>query len=104
MIGSAIDIGAYEYAGTTNVFEYQLSSTISMYPNPTNGKFQLSIDSSTKKYDLEIYDAQGRTIYSTSYVATQPSFEIDLSNSPKGFYFIKLTSVSETSYLKMIIQ
>ena len=104
VIGSAIDIGAYEYAGTTNVFEYQLSSTISMYPNPTNGKFQLSIDSSTKKYDLEIYDAQGRTIYSTSYVATQPSFEIDLSNSPKGFYFIKLTSVSETSYLKMIIQ
>jgi hypothetical protein len=90
--GAAIDIGAYEYAASTGISENQFPATISLYPNPSNGKFQLRIDNVLLgvHYNLEIYDVHGEKVHSTVDLIQQTSNGIDLSNFAKGIYFVRL--------------
>jgi hypothetical protein len=65
------------------------NNLISIFPNPSNGKFQIkSIGTDVRK--LEIYDGLGKVIYSNSKINGQESNEVDLSTYPKGIYFVKI--------------
>jgi plastocyanin len=63
---------------------------ISVFPNPTIGKFNLTIEDSQNKenYDLEIYNIQGQLIYHSN--VTETKLEIDLNNQLNGIYFIRI--------------
>lgn len=79
------------YNITTNVEEFLINNGIETYPNPTNGKFHISIPefSKNKKYKFGIYNMFGENIY-LSIIEHQISNEINLANSPKGIYFLKV--------------
>ena len=61
-----------------------------IYPNPGNGKFIFSMDSSifTPGDDLEIINSLGEVVgkYQTYFRDT----ELDLSGNPHGIYFLKV--------------
>jgi mannan endo-1,4-beta-mannosidase len=63
---------------------------INFYPNPTTGKFNISLGKApSHKAIVEIYDLQGKQIYSsTLHNLTTGTF--DLSGNPKGIYLAKL--------------
>ena len=105
-IGTAIDIGAYEFEDITGIVENQLQTTISIYPNPSSGKFQLAIGSLlfAENYNLEIYDVQEEIVYAASYLKLQTSNEIDLSNLSKGIYFVKIYDEEKIFIEKIVIQ
>jgi hypothetical protein len=64
---------------------------IFIYPNPTSGRFTIkNIELKMTKCKLEIYNVLGEKIYSKSNYDQQISNEIDISNSPKGIYFVKI--------------
>ena len=72
--------------------EHQLDVNISVFPNPTNGKFNLTVDTKQlliSKIDLEICNLQGQKIYQ---LMDMPALEsiIDLSTQSDGIYFISL--------------
>ena len=83
-----------------------LTAKISIYPNPSNGKFQLDIIDSqfANEYSLEIYDAKGGKIFATSQTSQQTNFNLDLSGFPKGIYFIRLFDGNLQYKRKIIIQ
>lgn len=63
-----------------------LKSQISIYPNPGNGKIQVS----SYQYPLigiKVYNLLGEKVYS-SFVIHHSSFVIDISSQPKGIYFV----------------
>ncbi len=77
------------------------NSLISIFPNPSNGKFQIkSTGADIRK--LEIYNALGKVIYSNSKFNRQESNEIDLSGYPKGIYFVKIFD-GEKNYTEKIV-
>lgn len=98
--GGRIDIGAYEFQVPAGIAGNKNSSTISIYPNPSSGKFTFQ---STKENisKIEIYNLLGSTIY-TQNVNHQTVNEIDLSGSPKGICFAKLYN-QEKSFTKKIV-
>jgi sugar lactone lactonase YvrE len=68
--------------------------SVSLYPNPNNGIFQLGI----KNHELgieksvEIYNAVGKKIYSAQLSIVNSTLSIDVSNQPAGIYFYRLIS------------
>jgi|GEM_PF-574982 len=79
---------------------------ISVYPNPSLGKFQVDLRDTqfTNEYTIEIYDARGQKIYSSVQNRQQTSFSFDLSSYPGGIYFVKLFQGNLLYEGKILIQ
>ena len=82
----------------------QAQTNISVYPNPSTGQFQFSIDNSksAKSSKIEIFNAQGEKIYQSFF--TNTSFGIDLSDQSKGIYFINFYDGQTIRAKKIVIQ
>ena len=89
---------------TTGIAENQSQTNISVYPNPSNGQFQFSMDGSplSKDCKMEIYSVQGERIYQS--VITNTKSDIDLSNQTKGIYFVKMYNGQTILTKKMVIE
>jgi hypothetical protein len=72
-----------------------------VYPNPSNGKF--AINSNSAVNSVEVYNCLGKIVY-TSKLLQQTINEIDLSNAPKGIYFLKICTGQEVHAEKVILQ
>jgi hypothetical protein len=84
--------------------ENSFSTGITIYPNPSNGKFTLeleNINGKTKDGVIEIYNVIGEKVY---YSAVQQlNFTtIDLSDKPSGIYFLTIHSNNEKKIIKVI--
>jgi hypothetical protein len=100
-----IDIGAYEFNNPTTVTEITLSSSVSVFPNPSSGKFTVNTGSAKldKNCQLEIYSLQGE-LMGSSTILTASISEFDLSSYAKGMYYVKITSGAEVWNVKVITQ
>ena len=97
-----IDIGAYENGSAIGIDEPISISDISVYPNPSSGKFTLQ--SAIGIYEIEIYNVLGERIYTTTNLSQSSSNEIDLSYAPKGIYFVKIYDGSRVYNKKVVVQ
>ncbi len=77
--------------------------TFDLYPNPSNGnvtvRFSQVPDEGVK---IEIYDIVGRKIIDR--IVNEPIENIDISNQPKGMYFVKSKSGGDEQIQKLIVK
>jgi len=80
--------------------------SVSVQPNPNNGKFRISVVALDQEVKLQIYNLQGQTVYNNNVVLHQNNLNQDfnLSSLPKGFYCLRLTGKTKTVVEKIIIQ
>ena len=78
-----------EYNSTAAVSEIK-ENEFSIYPNPNNGNFSIAFKNAPYKASIEIYNLLGENIYKSDI--TNPKFEINLEDRPKGLYLYKLHS------------
>ena len=92
--------------GSSATDETLLRSDIALFPNPTKGKFQVLMGDTefAQNFDLEIYDSQGKIVFSTSKFDPKVIHEIDLSDFENGMYFIKLYGDTEIYCSKIVVQ
>jgi hypothetical protein len=76
-----------------------ISSIITIYPNPTQGTIFVSAKDRIK--EIHLYDISGRLCLTQS--ASNPSVEIDCKILAKGMYFIKIITEKYTSSQHLII-
>ncbi len=62
-----------------------------IYPNPSNGKFNISI--ANQSFNFELYNSLGQKI-SPPYLIDEDEIEIDLSNYSPGIYFVKVGTMN----------
>jgi plastocyanin len=90
----------------TGIEETAMLANISIYPNPTNGKFNLEFNNadipSEKDCNLEIYNINGQKIYQTPVL--YPTSEFDLSTQSNGIYFIKIKNGQAVLTKKIVIE
>jgi hypothetical protein len=73
-------------------------SSILIYPNPSNGEFNISVKSLVSRTtNLSLLDLSGRIIHSQLVSLTEGSTQITISKSelPSGIYFVKLNGFDE---------
>ncbi len=69
-------------------------TTFKTFPNPSNGRYSVQFDQKTATdMILYVYDQSAKIVYSELWNVQigNNRFEIDLSNQPKGRYFLQLT-------------
>ncbi len=101
--GSSPSTGAlYVFKDSSlNLGDINSERDITLYPNPTNGKFQLSLEQTDPKVGVEIFNTLGQRIFSRSYSETNMII-IDINNET-GLYFVQVsTSEGTTVSFKVI--
>ena len=79
-------------------------NAIEIFPNPSNGNFAVSHTTNGKKpQTVEIYDVVGELVYSETNV-NKTTFNIDISKSPKGIYFVKFNDGEKVTTEKIVVQ
>ncbi len=97
---------AIETFSTVGLNDLSAQASITVNPNPSNGVFAISINSTVKgDYTLKITNAIGETITSKKLNIGIGGFieNIDLSNVSKGVYFIQLSNNQNKSVNKRIV-
>ena len=78
-------------AAITGIGKIAGNNNISVYPNPSNGKFSVELKVNSEKLKVEIYNVLGEKIYS-QYSLPNTQYQIDLSKEPSGIYFYRVTT------------
>ena len=72
----------------------------SIYPNPNKGVFSIRTDAN--RMEVEIYSILGKLVAKENVIGGLQ--QIDISQQPKGVYFINLTYKGKTEQRKLVVQ
>jgi hypothetical protein len=100
--GTCSDTSTCVSVTTVGIDTYSNTSGVSVYPNPSNGLFNLSISQfdNLKMHTIEIYNTIGDCVH--RQIATSSNCQIDLSAQANGIYFVKIIS-DNAQIVKQII-
>jgi PKD repeat protein len=72
------------------------NSDIRIYPNPSNGQFELVISNYQLGMNstMEVYNVLDEKIYSANYTLSTTHYSLDLSNQPNGIYLYRVLSTN----------
>lgn len=72
----------------------------SVFPNPSNGQFYVSVVTESQRVQGALYDIAGRMVYST---VLQPGVNtLDIQNLPSGYYILRLNDGMEFVTKKIV--
>ena len=110
-IGSGWDIGAYEYSGSTGIYEKKNVPTNFMlyqnYPNPFNPTTKIQFSLPSRSFvSLKIFDILGKEV--STIVSKELSAGIHLrqwnaKDSPNGVYFYRLQAGNFIEVKKLVL-
>ena len=87
--------------GFVSVTELTNEKELNVYPNPSNGVFTVTVpqlDNAT----IVVYDAIGKIV--KRVVPTSTDTQINISNEPKGMYFVKVSTVNDNKTIKVVVK
>lgn len=64
-----------------------------LVPNPSDGKANLKFSKEISDFDIEIYDVNGKVVYSSRKIESATQFDIDIRSFKDGIYFVRITSM-----------
>lgn len=77
-----------------------LSSTVTIFPNPNNGNFQIHLENSQEIEKIEAFDLLGKKVYTQKELIKS---DLNLNLNQKGVYFLKITTKSQQQIVKKVI-
>lgn len=92
---------------TVSIAEFSNGSSVTAYPNPSNGKFFLNIKGGNlNNVTLSSYDATGKLISTTAIgkMNTATTIKIEMPSLPAGVYHMVLTADEGSAEYQMVIE
>jgi hypothetical protein len=86
--------------------EHDFGNAVTVFPNPNNGAFTLSINANIGDMRIEVSDAEGRVVYSSIENDVNAGFtkQVNLEELAVGLYVMKLTSSTSQKVQLISIQ
>ncbi|PXY46013.1 T9SS type A sorting domain-containing protein [Flavobacterium hydrophilum] len=81
---------AKECEGTYRENITDLDMTVTAYPNPTSGSFEIELPLAYKEVTIEINSLDGRVISNKKYAPENGIAQLNLENQPQGVYIAKV--------------
>ncbi|GAA4299187.1 T9SS type A sorting domain-containing protein [Aestuariibaculum suncheonense] len=81
----------------------QLKEGVFVYPNPSDGEFEINLASSKKEVDIELYSVQSQLISRSRYSIENNKVVLDIKDVLDGVYFLKVY-LDEPQILKIVKQ
>jgi len=102
MMGSSIDIGAFEQIGEIiNLTVILSEKEFVISPNPNDGNFRLS-NKNLGPATFQIFDTAGKMVFEKYF--TNVGYQLIESNLASGIYFLQLVKSNEIVKQKLIVQ
>ncbi|WP_343706298.1 PKD domain-containing protein [Flavobacterium sp.] len=92
--------GTRKMLDVADVEDVKLTEGLVVYPNPTNGILNLSLENNTKS-DVRLYDALGQQLLSTTFEGSEQ--QLDLNNFGRGIYLLQVISDGKSTTKKIIL-
>jgi hypothetical protein len=91
---------------TLGVDELNLENTLSVYPNPNNGEFNIKFNASSNNVDVHVFDIRGRSVFDTTYNNSSGEFNetINLATVNAGMYLLNINDGGNTITKKIIVE
>ena len=86
---------------TTSIFQINNSIKFTLSPNPSNGQVKVSWNSGNVN-EIFLMDYTGRIVFAENVLGTESN--LDISNLPKGMYFVKLNTHDGIQSLQRLIK
>jgi Leucine-rich repeat (LRR) protein len=74
---------------------------LSGYPNPTSGKFEISLATAKKEVNIAVFTLDSQLISNDTYAVANGKVQLNLENQPTGVYLVKV-NLDQPAYLKII--
>ena len=102
---SVIGSVAITEPGTSIVVEFTNETTLTVYPNPSNGRFQVKFENATRAvYELKIVNMVGQIVYVDRQLINGDSTQrINLTQLDDGIYFMSVRNGEQEITKKLII-
>ena len=82
-----ISIGFYTPTGVTDIYA---NTGVNVYPNPSNGQFNVSLSNATGKPRIEVYNMLGQVVNQS--MLNLDNTQVQMTGAPKGIYLYKILS------------
>ncbi|MEO8151244.1 MAG: PKD domain-containing protein [Bacteroidia bacterium] len=83
------------------------NTLISVYPNPNNGEFSVSMNTTQPgKFSIKVFNVMGTICFEDEWLVSPgaSSQKLHLGNVAKGIYFLMIKDEKESAILKMVVQ
>ncbi|MEA2042670.1 MAG: T9SS type A sorting domain-containing protein, partial [Bacteroidota bacterium] len=98
------EVWSFTTENNVGISDIQNTELITVFPNPTTGIFTIkNLKASERPLSVEITNINGQIIYSSKLQNIKTS-QIDISNQPKGIYFIKIRTDKTIYTVKIILK
>ncbi|MCB2221351.1 MAG: T9SS type A sorting domain-containing protein [Bacteroidetes bacterium] len=89
----------------TGIDELNLKNTLSIFPNPTSGKINITFNSKLGALEIGIFNLMNKKVKEEQLeIEKGTSVSLDLSGLNKGVYFIRMNTTGSERIEKLIIQ
>ncbi|KAF2518232.1 T9SS type A sorting domain-containing protein, partial [Flavobacterium zhairuonense] len=92
--------GTRKMLDVADVEEVKITEGLVVYPNPTNGILNLSLENNTKS-DVYMYNILGQQLLNTTFEGNEK--QLDLNNFDQGIYLLQVITDGKTSTKKIIL-
>ena len=89
---------------TTTLVKSSTNLAFEVYPNPSNGLFNVTLSSAVSGGKLEVFEITGRSIRKFHFANDANNLTIDITNMPASIYFIKVSSGQKTFTQKVLVK
>lgn len=92
---------------TTGINTQSKNVDLTIFPNPSNGIFNLNINTTTvKELEIKVLNSIGQVVFAKNNFNNIVNIneQIDLSNNASGIYFVTVTTEKSITTQKLIIQ
>lgn len=77
-------------------------NSFSIFPNPSNGIFNISLENTMENSKISVYDLNGRNVYKSKTLDTNKK-ELDLNHLQSGIYILNI-SIGKSNYSQKIVK
>lgn len=102
VIGSFIDIGAFEYQDPVGIPNYNYQNQLTVYPNPFSFSTTLQVERLLTNAKLTLYNPFGQLVKQINNISDQ-TIVIERGNLSSGIYFLHLSEHNKTLVTSKVI-
>jgi hypothetical protein len=99
--GCASNFSAQTTITNTGIADEAATQKVVIYPNPSNGIFNLSVPEN-KNGKIQVTDLAGKLITAQEFTGNET--KLDLQQSPKGIYLVRITTDGQSIIRRIIVE